>query len=145
MGLRRSSRWETLWILATLIWIVALGVDTFKSHQAEAEWLNYWADSFEWVINADPMVPVSAKEVRAMLGDEKFIASAARLYPKVNLQETLRRYESAKLTRPYHEHVGRWFVLWALVPPLVLYGVGIVVGWVVALGARLVRPKGLTE
>ncbi len=134
--LKRSNGLRALWVLASLTWVVGLGVGTFWSHEAEREWLNYWADSIEWVVNADPTVPVSAKQVRAKLGDEAFIAAAPSLYPQVNLQETLRRYEADKANRPPHEHVNASFVLWALVPPVGLYGLGIVVGWIAGVLIR---------
>jgi hypothetical protein len=81
-------------------------------------------------------VRLSAKELRAKLGDEQFIAAAPAAYPHVDLRETMRGYQQEVARHPIQEHLVGTFLFWALVPPLVLYGVGVVAEVIAALLRR---------
>jgi hypothetical protein len=131
------GRWEVLWIVASVAWIAGVGLFALKQHQLAADRLRFWADSVEWIINADPMVPISAKELRGQLGDEKFITEAPKAYPKVNLQEIVRRYEADRAAHASsYASPGVPFVLAALLPPVLAYGVLAAVRFIGASRAR---------
>jgi hypothetical protein len=131
------GRWEVLWIVASVAWVAGVGLFALQQYQLAAERLRFWADSVEWLINADPMVPVSAKELRGQIGDEKFIAEAPKAYPKGNVQEMVRRYEADRAAHPSgYARPGVPFVLAALVPPLVIYGLLAAVNFLLASRAR---------
>lgn len=131
----KSLSWESVWVVTAVAWVAAVAFYAFREHQAVTERLRFWADSIEWIINADPMVEVSAKELRAKLGDEKFIAVAETAYPKVNLRATMRRYEAEVASQPLFEHAAMVLVLWALVPPLLAYGLA----WLLSSAIRFRR------
>ena len=138
MRFKHLSGWESFWLQAALVWVAGVALSFFWQHRMEAQRLNFWAESIEWIINADPSVPVSAKELRGKLGNEKFIEVAALAYPRVDLREILRRYESDRGTRTRYERPVVAFVLWALTPPASLYVFGMLVS---AIASRLRRPK----
>jgi hypothetical protein len=121
MKRERLKSWESFWIVAAVLWVAAVALYAIWTRGIEVERLRFWADSIEWTINADPMVEVSAKELRASLGDEQFIATAPAAYPRVNLKETMQRYEADLARRPRGMHDGLTFIAWALVPPTLLY------------------------
>jgi hypothetical protein len=140
MKLRPLSRWEQIWVLASLLWVAAVSFYASRQHDRDVQHLAFWADSIEWLINADPMVPISAKEMRAKVGDEAFIAAAASAYPKVELRQTLRRYEEDMARRARSEHPVLAFVLWMLVPPVLLYALGLGAARLGLLPERLREP-----
>ena len=121
MRLERLRSWETVWIVASVVWVAAVALYAIWNHGMEVERLRFWADTVEWTINADPMVEVSAKELRASLGDEQFIATAPAAYPRVNLKEAMQRYEADAVRHPRRKADAISFVAWALVPPALLY------------------------
>jgi hypothetical protein len=121
MKLERLKSWESFWIVAAVLWVAAVALYAIWTHGIEVERLRFWADSVEWTINADPTVQVSAKELRASLGDERFIAAAPATYPRVNLKEAMQRYEADLARRPHRMHDAMSIVAWALVPPALLY------------------------
>src|ERR1051325_6716236 len=121
MRLKHLNGWEGFWVQATLVWVAGVALSFFWQHKLEAQRLGYWAESIEWIINADPSVPASAKELRATLGNEKFIAVAPVAYPRVDLREIMRRYESDRANRTRYERPVVAFVLWALTPPALVY------------------------
>ena len=120
----KGVTWESLWVVASVVWVAAVALYGFREHQATVERLRFWADSIEWIINADPMVEVSAKELRGKLGDEQFIAVAETAYPKVNLGTAMRRYETEMAAQPRYPHPAVLFVFWALIPPVSVYAIG---------------------
>lgn len=127
MRLKHLKGWANLWAQASLAWVAGVTLYAISQHQIEVQRLNFWADSIEWIINANPGVPVSAKELRSKLGDEKFIAAAPAAYPRADLRETMRHYYQESTTRERNEHPVAAFVLWVLIPPALLYAFGIVV------------------
>ena len=138
MRLRHLTDWKNFWLLASLLWVAGATLYGFWQHNTEAQRLSHWADTIEWIINADANVPVSAKELRSKLGDEQFIAAAAAAYPRVDLRDAIRRYERDRVNRPRYENPVVAFVSWALIPPALLYGLGIIIGWISSL---LLRPE----
>ena len=124
MGRKRPSGWNTFCIVVSAVWIAAVAFYAIWRHASDMERLRFWADSVEWSINADPMLDVSAKELRAKLGDEQFIAQAAAAYPRVDLRETLQRVEADQAKHPHRRYNGLKLFLWALAPPFALYLLG---------------------
>jgi hypothetical protein len=122
------------------LWVAAVSFYASRQHDRDVQRLAFWADSIEWLINADPMVPISAKEMRAKVGDEAFIAAAASAYPKVELRQTLRRYEEDMARRARSEHPVLAFLLWMLVPPVLLYALGLGAARLGLLPERLREP-----
>jgi len=134
--LNHLKGWKNFSVLASLVWVAGAAHYGLWQHNTEAQRLSHWADTVEWVINADASVPVSAKELRSKLGDEQFIVAAAAAYPRVDLRETIRRYERDRVNRPRYEHPVVALVSWALIPPALLYGLGMMVGWISSLRRR---------
>ena len=120
----RSRAWESLRVVASLVWIAAVGLYAAWQHDKQIERLRYWADSVEWTIDADPTVETSAVELRTRLGDEKFIAAAPAAYPRVDLRDTLQRCRVDMAKHPLHRQNAFMLVLWSLGPPAFLYFVG---------------------
>jgi hypothetical protein len=129
MGSERSRGWNTFCIVASAVWVATVAFYAIWQHGSEAERLRFWADSIEWSINSDPNVEGNAKELRTRLGDERFIAQAAAAYPRIDLRETLRRYEADRASRPRYRHDALAFALSAVVPPSILYLLGLGVLW----------------
>ncbi len=121
---------------ASLVWVLAAALYVSSENDRQVERLGRWAAAIEAVINADPMVRISAKDLRAQLGDEEFIAAAPHAYPNVDLRETMRGYEQEMARHPINKDLVSTFLLWALIPPLVLYGVGLLVDAILALLRR---------
>lgn len=128
--------WRPVWLAACLIWVLAVALYVSGENDRQVERLGRWAAAIESVINADPAVRLSAKELRAKLGDEEFIAAAPAAYPHVDLRETMRGYQQEVARHPIHEDLLGAFLLWALAPPLVLYGLGVVAEAIAALLRR---------
>lgn len=122
----------------SLIWVLAAALYVSSENDRQVERLGRWAAAIEAVINADPMIRSSAKDLRAQLGDEEFIAAAPHAYPNVDLRETMQGYEQDIARHPIHKDLVSLFLLWALVPPLVLYGLGLLIE---AIAAALRRRR----
>ena len=125
MASERLGAWNTFCIVASAVWVAAVAFYAIWQHGSEAERLRFWADSVEWSINSDPNVEGNAKELRIQLGDEEFVARAAAAYPRIDLRETLRRYEADRASRPRYRHDALTLVLSAVVPPGMLYLLGL--------------------
>ena len=125
MKRKRLYNSEGFWFLVS-IWMAAVALFAIWHEATEVDRLRVWADSIEWSINADPLTKNNAMELRAKLGDEKFIAAAQAAYPWVDLRDTMRRYARDRASRPRFEHPELTFVLWALIPPAFFY-VGLIV------------------
>jgi hypothetical protein len=128
MKLKRLHNSEGFWFLVSM-WIAAVALYAIWHEATEVDRLRLWADSVEWSINADPLTKKNATELRAKLGDEKFLAAAAAAYPDVDLRDTLHRYESERASRPRYEHPILTFAFWALIPPAFLYAGGVLLLW----------------
>ncbi len=115
--------WQNAWLATSILWITAVAYVALWQYQTQDDRVRYWADSIEGTINGDPMVPRSAKELRARLGDEKFIAAAPAAYPQVDLRALMRRYEADMATRRHFDF--RLSLALALLPPLLLYVFGV--------------------
>src|SRR5690349_13732604 len=140
--MHRSRPWRPIWMVASLVWIVAVALYASKENDRQAERLNRWAAAVEAVINADPMVRTSAKELRTKLGDEQFIAAAPAAYPQVDLRETLRGYTDEMSRHPVHKHLLATLATWALGPPLCAYGLGVLAeGLIPVLRRRLATGR----
>jgi hypothetical protein len=126
MAVERLNAWKSFCVVASVMWIAAVAFFAIWHEGMETDRLRFWADSVEWTINADPLVRMNAAELRYKLGDEQFIAAAADSYPDVDLRDTLRRYEVERASHPRYEHPAIAFVLWALVPPALLYALGLI-------------------
>lgn len=120
----RSRAWESLRVVASLAWIVAVALYAAWQHDKQTERLRYCADSIEWTIDADPTVETNAVELRARLGDEKFIAAAAAAYPRVDLRDTLQRCRIDMERHPLRKQNAFVLALWSLTPPALLYFLG---------------------
>jgi len=135
--------WKQVWLLVSLVWVASAAFYASHVHDVEMQRVHLWADAIEGVINGDPMVAVSAKELRGKVGDEAFIGAAATAYPQVDLRGVMRRYQQDMADHPPHEHLVATFALWALVPPLALGFLAFVAEWtmkLVRLSARRRRP-----
>ena len=139
----KQDGWKQVWLLVSLVWVATAAFYASHVHDVEAQRLHLWADAIEGVINGDPMVAVSAKELRSKVGDEEFIGAAAAAYPQVDLRSVMRRYQQDMADHPPHEHLVATFALWALVPPLALGLLAFLAEWttkLVRLSARRRRP-----
>jgi len=125
MPVERLNAWKSFCFVAAVMWVAAVAFFAIWHEGTETDRLRFWADTVEWSINADPLVTKNAAELRAKLGDEQFIAAAADSYPDVDLRETLHRYETERAGHPRYEHPLLAIVLWALLPPFMLYAVGL--------------------
>jgi hypothetical protein len=126
MRLERLNGWQSLCLVASMVWVAAVALYAIWRHGSDVERLRYWADSIEWSINADPMIEASAKQLRARLGDERFITAAAAAYPRVALRETLQRYEAEEARRPREKYDAVSLVFWSLLPPGLLHAAGLI-------------------
>ena len=130
-------------MLASLIWVAAVAFYASREHDRDMLRLNLWADAVEGIIDGHPMLPVSAKGLRAKLGDERFIAEAAHAYPQVDLRETLRRYGEDIAGHPFHKHPLGAFATRGLIPPGVLYLLGALADWLGTLRRRFVGASDI--
>ena len=128
MSRNRPQIRESYWVVVSL-WVAAVALYAIWHEGTEVDRLRFWADSIEWVINADPLVQKNATELRSKLGDEKFIAVAPTVYPDVDLRETLQRYEADRASHPRYEHPIAVFALWTAIPPSLLLAVVLALGW----------------
>ncbi len=128
MKLKRLYNSEGFWFVVSM-WMAAVALYAIWHEATEVDRLRLWADSIEWSINADPLTKKNATELRAKLGDEKFIGAAQAAYPDVDLRDTMRRYESDRASRPRYEHPVLTFALWALLPPVLLCAGGLAIAW----------------
>lgn len=119
-----------------MVWISGVAYVALWQYQTQDDRLRYWADSIEGTINGDPMVPRSAKELRSKIGDEAFIAAAPAAYPQVDLRDMMRRYR-ADMGR-HRRFDFRGAAALALLPPLVLYVIGLALAWI----ARRFQVRG---
>ena len=140
--MRHASPWRHVWMAGSLVWILVAALYLSSEHDRQVERLGRWAAAVEAVINADPMVRLSAKELRAKLGDEDFIAAAPKAYPNIDFRDTLKRYEREMAQHPVRRSLIATFLLWALVPPLVLYALGLLVD---AIAFLLRRRRSTTH
>lgn len=120
----------------SLVWVLAAALYLSSEHDRQVERLGRWATAVEAVINADPMVRLSAKDLRAKLGDEEFIAAAPKAYPNIDFRDTLKRYEREMAEHPVRRDPIATFLLWAVVPPIVLYVLGMLAEAIAALLRR---------
>ncbi len=127
-------------MVGSLIWVLAAALYVSSENDRQVERLGRWAAAIEAIINADPMVRISAKDLRAQLGDEQFIAAAPHAYPNVDLRDTMREYEQDMSRHPIHKDLVSTFLLWALLPPLALYILGVLADAI----ARLLRRRRST-
>ena len=74
-----------------------------------------------------------AQDLRLMLSDEEFINTVPRRFPAIDFSNTLDLYKSDRSDLPRQQFGWAFMILLiAVVPPALLYGLGLVVAWVKA-------------
>jgi hypothetical protein len=125
MGSEQLRAWKKFCAVATVIWIAGAAFFAIWHEGTEADRLRFWADAIEMAINSDPTITRNATALRSKLGDEQFIAAAPLAYPEVDLRETLLRYAADRAGRSRIVHPTVELILWALIPPPLLYALGL--------------------
>jgi hypothetical protein len=127
MRVEQLNAWKRFCIVATVLWVAGMAFFAIWHEGTESDRLRFWADAIEMAINSDPTITRNATELRSKLGDEQFIAAAPLQYPEVDLRDTLLRYEAERAGRSRLLHPTLELIFWMLIPPLVLYALGLLV------------------
>src|SRR5689334_12924186 len=127
-------------MVASLVWVAAAAFYASSLHDRDVQRLKRWADTIEADINADPMVRMNAQQLRARVGDEAFIAAAARAYPHIDLRQTMHSYHQDMAAHPLSRNPLATFAIWGLVPPLVLFIAGLLMDALLAFLRRRAPP-----
>jgi hypothetical protein len=139
MALRRLNGWQRLWVIATVLWVIGQALYWPQHFPTDASNLKFWADSMAFHIKYEKYPNLSdeaaavkaASDMRAKLGDEQFIEYIAANFRTDSVASTTKLYRSNQIGWWKHQADFVLFVaLFALVPPALLYGLGLLVSWV---------------
>jgi hypothetical protein len=136
MGSDQPRAWRKFCAIASVVWVAGVAFFAIWHEGTEADRLRFWADAIEMAINSDPFTTRNATELRSKLGDEQFIAAAPLAYPDVDLRDTLLRYAAERSGRSRVVHPTVELIVWAIVPPALLYALGLLFSSLPALWKR---------